>query len=80
MLKRRLESSRPRTSKNAEPPMLMVVHDGKGCPTEWNSYVRVVHRDGQETSDLACEFVWSHLGKDFDIIAYRVMGDGFTRQ
>jgi hypothetical protein len=52
---------------------LMVVHDGAACPVDPRALVRVLHRDGQETTDVASEYVWPHLGKAFDIVAYRTI-------
>lgn len=46
---------------------------GGRCPVSARELVRVRHRDGQETTDYASEYVWVHLGKDFDVIGYRLV-------
>lgn len=57
---------------------LMVVHDGEACPVDAFDWVRVLHRNGQITSDVAIEYVWPHQTDENDVIAYCVVASPGT--
>lgn len=67
MLYDRLEDGR----MSEAPQVSFRPHDGGPCPVSPRELVRVLHRDGEETSDYASEYVWVHIGRDFDVIGYR---------
>lgn len=58
-------------SSDQAPHSQFTPHRGGPCPVDPRERVRILHRDGEETTDYASEYIWVHLGKGFDVIGYR---------